>query len=62
MTNVTLKMFGFLVLYQYLFVVEFTIAVPAPGLHLLLLFAAHFAGQVCPLLANEKKGVWPFQI
>jgi hypothetical protein len=40
--DVTLKVFGLLMLNQDLFVVKLSIAVPAPGLHLLLLFSTHF--------------------
>lgn len=40
--NVAFKMFCLLMLNEDLFIVEISITVPAPWLHLLLLFSPHF--------------------
>jgi len=41
MTNMTLEVFGLLMHNQNLFIVEFPVAIPAPGLLNLLLLATH---------------------
>jgi len=41
MTNMTFEVFGFLMLYQDLLIIKFSVAVPTPGFTLLLLLSSH---------------------
>lgn len=53
-TDVTLKMLGLLMLAQNLLIVELTVAVPAPGLHRLLLLATHCGERSEPYLRLDR--------
>lgn len=54
MTDVALEVFGFLMLDENLFIIEISVTVPTPRLHLLFLLPAHDFSVVSSLPAKNK--------